>query len=171
MAATILTPAHVSSYKALMLHAYEHAADAFTSTLEEGVEQADWWWTERIAHPHGISVAFGEFEGDELVGTVGLEFSPKTKLAHKALVVSLYVHPAARGKGCARALMQGAIRFCREWQDIRSVQLEVTETNTPAVALYQSLGFVAYGAEPMAMLTPSGFKSKLLMWLHLPVGA
>ena len=151
-----------------MLHAYEHAADAFTSTPEERAKESDAWWIKRIAHPEGLTVAFGYCEGKSLVGTVALEFSAKPKTKHKALVVGMYVMPAARGKGAARALLQAAIQFCRERGDIRAVQLEVTEGNTPAVSLYESLGFIAYGVEPMAVLTPSGFRSKLHMWLRLP---
>ena len=33
--------------------------------------------------------------------------------------------------------------------------------------LYESLGFQPYGVEPMAVLTPNGFKSKVHMWLNL----
>lgn len=35
MQITRLTPADAMAYKALMLHAYEHAADSFTSTPQE----------------------------------------------------------------------------------------------------------------------------------------
>ena len=36
-------------------------------------------------------VAFGDFEGSSLVGTVALEFSAKPKTKHKALVIGMYV--------------------------------------------------------------------------------
>ncbi len=151
-----------------MLHAYEHAADAFTSTPEERAKEPDAWWVKRIAHPEGMTVAFGYFEGHRLVGTVALEFSEKPKTKHKALIIGMYVLPPSRGNGSARALLQAAVQFCRQRGDIRAVQLEVTEGNRPAVTLYESLGFTAYGLEPMAVLTPTGFKSKLHMWLNLP---
>ena len=60
------------------------------------------------------------------------------------------------------------MQFCVEREDIRVIQLEVTEGNVPAHALYESLGFKAFGVEPMAVLTPSGFRSKVHMWLSLP---
>ncbi len=37
--------------------------------------------------------------------------------------------------------------------------------------LYRSVGFQMYGTEPMAILTPSGYKGKVLMWLPLQRGA
>jgi RimJ/RimL family protein N-acetyltransferase len=164
----VLTASDAASYKALMLHAYEYAADAFTSTPEERAKEPDEWWIKRIAHPEGMTVAFGDFEGESLVGTVALEFSAKPKTKHKALLVGMYVRPPSRGNGSARALLQAAIQFCKEREDIRAVQLEVTEGNAPAVTLYESVGFTAYGVEPMAVLTPTGFRSKVHMWLSLP---
>ena len=80
-----------------MLHAYEHAADAFTSTPEERTKESDEWWVKRIAHPEGMTVAFGDFDGKNLVGTVALEFSAKPKTKHKALVVGMYVLPLLSG--------------------------------------------------------------------------
>ena len=151
-----------------MLHAYEHAADAFTSTPEERAQESDEWWVKRIAHPEGMTVAFGDFPGKNLVGTVALEFSAKPKTKHKALVVGMYVLPSSRGKGSARALLKAAIQFCTRRGDISVIQLEVTEGNSPAVSLYESLGFTSYGLEPMAVLTPTGFRSKVHMWLRLP---
>ena len=59
-------------------------------------------------------------------------------------------------------------RYLASGGDIRAVQLEVTEGNVPAIALYESLGFTAYGVEPLAVLTPGGFRSKVHMWLALP---
>lgn len=168
MTVVVLAAWDAAPYKALMLHAYEHAADAFTSTPEERAKEPDEWWVNRIAHPEGMTVAFGDFEDGSLVGTVALEFSAKPKTKHKALVVGMYVLPRSRGNGTARALLQAAIQFCKERGDIRAVQLEVTEGNTPAVTLYESLGFKAYGVEPMAVLTATGFRSKVHMWLSLP---
>lgn len=168
MTVQILTAAHATSYKALMLHAYEHAADAFTSTPQERAREPDAWWLQRIAHPEGLTVAFGHFVPAGLVGTVALEFSAKPKTRHKALVVGMYVLPGERGRGCGRDLLQAAIEFCKARGDIRAVRLEVTEGNTPAIALYESLGFKTFGVEPLAVLTPSGFRSKVHMWLAMP---
>ena len=168
MTVVVLAASDAAPYKALMMHAYEHAADAFTSTPQERAKEPDEWWIKRIAHPEGLTVAFGDFEGERLVGTVALEFSAKPKTKHKALVVGMYVLPPSRGKGSARALLQAATQFCTERGGIRAAQLEVTEGNTPAVTLYESLGFTAFGVEPMAVLTPTGFMSKVHMWLSLP---
>ena len=59
------------------------------------------------------------------------------------------------------------IDHCVVRDDISVMQLEVTEGNEPAVSLYHEHGFMPYGLEPMAVLTPTGFKSKIHMWLRL----
>jgi RimJ/RimL family protein N-acetyltransferase len=49
----------------------------------------------------------------------------------------------------------------------------VTEGNEPAIRLYQSLGFRAWGTEPQAIRTPGGFRGKVHMMMSLggPAGA
>jgi GNAT superfamily N-acetyltransferase len=67
----------------------------------------------------------------------------------------------------ARALLQAAIEFGKDRGGIGFVQLEVIDGNTPALSLYESFGFQSYVVEPMAVLKPTGFKSKVHMWLDL----
>jgi GNAT superfamily N-acetyltransferase len=167
MKITRLTPADTMAYKALMLYAYQHAADSFTSTPQERALEHDSWWLNRIADPAGLSVVWGAFSGQALVGTVSIEFSAKVKTRHKALVVAMFVHEDFRGQGLARQLMQAVVQHGKTLQDLRLLQLEVTQGNAAAERLYQSLGFQAYGVEPMAVLTANGFKSKVHMWLDL----
>lgn len=163
-----LTAAHLAPYKALMLHAYDAAADAFTTTAAERARAPDAWWLQRIADPQGLSQAFGAFAGDDLVGTVTVEFSAKPKTRHKALVIGMFVHESARGLGAGRALMQAALAAAAARPGVQTVTLTVTEGNGPAVALYESCGFRAFGVEPMAIATPEGFRGKVHMWLRLP---
>ena len=54
---------------------------------------------ERIANPTGLTMGFGAFDGDALVGTVALEFSAKPKTRHKALLVAMFLHEDHRGTG------------------------------------------------------------------------
>lgn len=163
----VLSAADAPRYRALMLHAYEHAADAFTSTAEERAREPDTWWVRRVADPAGMTAAFGAVQGADLVGTVALEFSAKPKTQHLALVVGMYVMPGWRGQGLARQLLQAAIDHCVDRGDILALQLTVTEGNDAASRLYRELGFSQFGLEPLALLTPSGFKSKQHMWRRI----
>lgn len=151
-------------YRALMLHAYEAAADAFTSTPQERAAEPLSWWVARLADPLGLSHAFGAFLGDQLLGTVTLEFSAKPKTRHKAHLIGMFVAQAARGCGAGRALLQAAMGLAGGRPGVRVVTLTVTEGNAPAIALYESFGFQAFGVEPLAIATPGGFKAKVHMW-------
>ncbi len=154
-------------YRTLMLEAYELAADAFTSTANERASESETYWIKRIADPAGISLAFGAFEGQELIGTVALEFSAKPKTRHKALVIGMYVKPQARGRGAGGALLQAAVQHAKSQDGILLLTLTATEGNEPAINLYRTAGFEVFGTEPLAILTPSGYKAKVHMWLPL----
>ncbi|OYU11685.1 MAG: GNAT family N-acetyltransferase [Comamonadaceae bacterium PBBC1] len=162
-----LTAAHAMAYKALMLHAYEHAADSFTSTPQERALEADSWWLRRIDNPSGLTWVWGAFADAELVGTVTVEYAAKTKTRHKGLIMAMFVHENFRAQGLARKLMRAAVEHGLARQGLRVLQLEVTQGNAPAEKLYQSLGFVPFGVEPMAVWTPDGYRSKVHMWLDL----
>ncbi|WP_291913466.1 GNAT family N-acetyltransferase [Limnohabitans sp.] len=162
-----LTAAHAMAYKALMLHAYEHAADSFTSTPQERALEPDSWWRGRIDDPSGLTWVWGAFAEAELVGTVSVEYAAKTKTRHKGLIVAMFVREHFRGQGLARKLMRAAVEHGMARQGLRVLQLEVTQGNTHAERLYQSLGFEPFGVEPMAVWTPDGYRSKVHMWLDL----
>lgn len=150
-----------------MLHAYEAAADAFTSTAEERTTESESWWVRRIADPAGLSAAFGAFEGGELVGAVTVEFASRPKTKHKAHLIGMFVSESARGRGVGKALVAAAVNCARARDGILVVTLTVTEGNAPATRLYEASGFKTFGVEPMAIATSSGLKSKVHMWLPL----
>jgi ribosomal protein S18 acetylase RimI-like enzyme len=82
---------------------------------------------------------------DALVGYVRLK--PPTHLpenAHVTHVAGLAVHPAARRRGVAVALMTAAEPFARA-RGARKLSLRVLSTNQPAMRLYERLGFKREG--------------------------
>lgn len=164
MLITVLTEEDVGRYRALMLEAYAQAPDAFTSTLDERAAEPLSWWARRIAGANGMTAVFGAFEGQELIGTVAVEFSERPKTRHKAHLLGMYVKPTVRGLGTGRKLVEAVLDYLRRRPGIASVGLTVTEGNKSATKLYLRAGFVEFGTEPMAILTPSGYKAKVHMW-------
>lgn len=59
----------------------------------------------------------------------------------------LFVHEAFRRQGMARAIMQAAIDLARQLTK-GMIYLSCRRTNGPALALYRSLGFQNYEAQP-----------------------
>ena len=164
MTVVVLTAADVPRYRELMLEAYAQSPDAFTSTPEERAAEPPSWWVRRVVDPAGLTVAFGAFREQELVGTVALEFSAKPKTRHKAHLIGTYVKPIARGTGAGRALVDAALDHLSGRPAVSTVVLTVTQGNEPAIRLYRAAGFMEFGVEPMAILTPGGYRAKVHMW-------
>jgi len=61
--------------------------------------------------------------------------------ADELLIDGIVVHPAMRGQGVGTRLLQAACDRARE-KGLRSVRLEVVDTNPRARRLYERLGFV-----------------------------
>lgn len=125
----------------IRLAALADSPDAFATTHEEASAYADAVWADRAAEgAHGEDQAtFLAFDaGGTAVGlVVGLTDSEDASGSH---LVSLWVHPDARGKGLASKLTAEVI----DWSvssGFRHLRLWVTETNTAARTLYESLGF------------------------------
>lgn len=166
-----LTAADAPAYRALMLEAYAQAADAFTSTAEERAGEPLAWWVARIGTADGLQQCFGAFEAGQLVGSVALEFAHKPKTRHTALLIGMYVRPGARRLGAGRALLQAAVAAAAARPGLRLLSLTVTEGNEAALGLYRAAGFVAWGVQPLAIRTPSGYKGKVHMAMQWPDGA
>lgn len=83
------------------------------------------------------ATCFGAFDGTDLIGSVSLEADDEPG---QISIASLVVHPDHQRRGVARALVDQVLRHGRG--DTFSVC--TTAANAPALALYQSMGFVAY---------------------------
>lgn len=81
---------------------------------------------------------------------------------------SFLVAESARGRGVGRALAEHVVAWHRE-QGFRGIQFNaVVETNTAAVRLWQSLGFVIVGTVPGAFRSAShGYVGLHVMHLDL----
>jgi GNAT superfamily N-acetyltransferase len=94
---------------------------------------------------HEGQAVFGQFDGADLIGTVGLIRASKVKQRHKATIWGMYVLPRARNKGVGRALLDAAIQHARGW-GLDHLQLSVTEAALTAKRLYEAAGFSTVGA-------------------------
>ncbi|MGH9203991.1 MAG: GNAT family N-acetyltransferase [Vicinamibacterales bacterium] len=120
----------------------------------------------REAFQNISQATFGAFAPD-LVGIVGIGRDSHRKAAHKAHVWGLYVKASQLRTGVGRLLMITALRFARKLPGVTHVHLGVAESNAPAVHLYESLGFVAWGMEPDALQIDGGLIAERHMVLDL----
>jgi ribosomal protein S18 acetylase RimI-like enzyme len=167
-----LLPADVVAYRALMLEAYGNDPEAFTSSVAERAALPLSWWEKRLDPAvDADEVTWGAFDGQALVGVVGLGFLMREKERHKAHLFGMYVRPAVRGRRLGRALVEAALAGARARAGIRVVSLTVTEGNVAAETLYARCGFERFGVEPMAVCVGGRDLGKVYMACALGVGA
>ncbi|MDH4122276.1 MAG: ribosomal protein S18-alanine N-acetyltransferase [Deltaproteobacteria bacterium] len=78
-----------------------------------------------------------------------------SQAADQAELLRVGVVPACRRRGTARLLVTELTRLLRN-QGVRQLFLEVHQSNAPAIALYQSLGFSQTGRRPGYYTHPPG---------------
>jgi GNAT superfamily N-acetyltransferase len=119
----------------IRLQALRDAPDAFASTYarEIAFEQAEW---HRRATRDGSFLAY--LHDGELAGLAG-GFEEEPGVVE---LVSMFVRPQARGHRVGEALVDAVAVWARG-RDAKSVHLWVTETNKPALRLYERCGFTA----------------------------
>lgn len=114
-----MLPAHVKQVKVLLDTCFGESAwtmDALCSQLEKLDSRC--------------TVAI---EDDTVIGFLAFE-----QVVDEGSIVEVAVHPDCRRRGIARSLITSAINST---DGLHSVFLEVRESNTPAIKLYESLGF------------------------------
>ncbi|WP_369360561.1 GNAT family N-acetyltransferase [Streptomyces sp. cg2] len=114
-------------YRTLRLAALADAPEAFGSTLEQEQAFTEEAWRERLARRN----QFVAEDGDRARGLIGIvPDAPGT-----AQLVSMWVHPAARGRGAADLLVRAVLQWASD-HGIPQVELWVTEGNGHAERLY-----------------------------------
>ena len=90
----------------------------------------------------------GRLNGD-IAGSMQLSFYPPNNEAQKTIakIKSHFVAPWARGYGLAKAMIDYAIVKSKENNKI-NIQLDIRETQTAAIQLFESKGFIRWGENP-----------------------
>jgi ribosomal protein S18 acetylase RimI-like enzyme len=78
-----------------------------------------------------------ELDG-RVVGMTSVRLTPSNRA--RANLFAMWVEPAARRRGVARAILEAAVSWA-ESKGAREMDLRVTETNEAATRLYRTAGF------------------------------
>jgi ribosomal protein S18 acetylase RimI-like enzyme len=139
------------AFQSLRLQGLQECPTAFASSFDEECDLLLAAVAERLGKRSDRAI-FGAFPGHDLVGVVGLKREDLRKLSHKAHIWGMYVTPTARKRGVGRQLVTKALSFALSELGVRQVSLGVNAANKAAIALYQRMGFKAFGREPCFML-------------------
>lgn len=144
--------------RTIRLRALADAPYAFASTLdrEHARSEDDWRRWAAGDSSSGGGATFAATDEDRWMGLV----SCFVEDAHPNAVhlVSMWVDPAARGRGVGRRLVEAVVEWARE-QGARAVHLWVADGNDAALALYRKAGFEPTGdrmplpSDPLVMET------------------
>ena len=131
-----------------VLHAVVHDGAGVSFVVPFSLDDGREFWLDRVlpglkARTRRALVA--RWDG-RIVGTVQLEFPWPPNQPHRAEVAKLLVHPVARRRGIARALMVAVEGLARS--ENRTLLTLDTWTGGAAEQLYKSLGYVTVGVIP-----------------------
>lgn len=124
----------------IRLEALEDTPDAFTATFDDELNLTESDWRSRLERDSSITfVAFAE--KNLAVGlVVGSDYD------NQAGLFSMWVNSSYRGQGIAGDLVDSVIQWARNGGYLH-LFLDVADTNTSAIALYEGKGFFATGAK------------------------
>jgi len=170
LAIRALRAGDLAQYRAVRLRALAEHPEAFTSSAEEeATPEGDARMARRLEPvpqaPHdGV---LGAFDGDTLLGTIGLMVDMRAKVRHRGHVIGMYVVPERAREGIGRALLDAQIERARAIHGLDSLVLTVTAGNDGARGLYERAGFAVVGRDPGAVRVGGRAYDKLLMHRQL----
>lgn len=153
-----------------VLHAVVHIGAGVSFVVPFSIADARAFWVDKVlpgvrARTRRVLVARWN---DRIVGTVQLDLAVPPNQLHRAEVTKLLVHPDARRRGIARALMIALERTALSAG--RTLLTLDTWTDGHAELLYRSLGYVTVGVIPRfarGSLTPE-LEPTTIMYKELP---
>ncbi|MBO9136738.1 GNAT family N-acetyltransferase (plasmid) [Rhizobium sp. B230/85] len=141
-----ITADEIDVFRSIRLEALRCEPASFASRFEDWQFLPDWEWRQRLNDP--IFVAFGKCEP---IGMMGLVRLRPRKMAHRAMLVSVYVRKSERGAGVALALLNVVSDYARSL-GILQLELAVNAENSPALRFYQRHEFIEIGRIPCGLL-------------------
>ncbi|MBK9546168.1 MAG: GNAT family N-acetyltransferase [Dehalococcoidia bacterium] len=152
----MIRPANIQDAAALADLRY-----AFRAEMRQPLESRDQFlvrcvpWMESRLVSNSTWFCWVAEEGGAVVASLWLSLiekipNPGVELEWHAYITSVYVHPASRGRGVARAMLDAAMAFSRE-RGVDSVILWPSELSRP---LYARHGFRQPGDMLEAVLDP-----------------
>jgi len=146
------------SFRRIRLEALRVEPSAFASTIEDWEPRPEEDWRRRLAQ----NPVLAAFRDGEPVGVMGLARERSSRMAHRAVIIMVYVRASERGSGLAAALLDALMEHARTI-GIRQLELAVSVENPAAIRFYARHGFSEIGRIPGAFREADKDVDELLM--------
>ena len=140
---TQLAPADWKLFCSLRLQAIQEVPSGFADTLTETLRISEEEWRRRLTLPFG-RVFIGKIN-NTVVGMLAVTFFEKTKLRHRAKLLSYFVLPTERGKGIGEQLMLHVLAWLQKRPTIVKVESSVNEGREASLRAHLKCGFKLIG--------------------------
>lgn len=158
-----LRPGEGAALRAIRLQALADSPAAFGSTLDETEARPMAYWENRAvqnAAGEESIIVIAETE-DGWIGLAG-SYLDETEPGKSCDLISMWVHPAHRGQGVGKQLVESVVDWARE-RGLERVSLWVTESNASAIALYTRCGFMSTGETQPLPSNPALFEQRMVL--------
>ncbi|MCU4577957.1 GNAT family N-acetyltransferase [Acinetobacter courvalinii] len=157
----ILGVDELNDFREIRLSALAKAPEMFGSTYDVEIVKPLSFFQSCLSN----STIFGVYHKDRIIGLAALIQESGIKLAHKAVLSSVFIEPEFQSQGIATALLRAVIAYSQA--QVEQVLLTVAADNQSAIKLYQKMGFEMYEVEKKALKNNNEYTDELLMKLFL----
>ena len=162
-----LAPDDAPVYRDLRLEALRRHPSAFANSIDRETEIPPDRWPGRLQR---VAV-FGAWQDHRLVAMAACptakDFDNAVHTHHKGLSYRRLREARGAGPWLGGAVCRAAIEHARTLPGIDQIMTAINSANGPALALYQSLGFVAWGRQPRALKVDGAYHDEIEMALLL----
>lgn len=148
-------------FKAIRLESLSAEPGAFASSYAQWACFSDDEWRSRLVDP--VLVAF---DCAEPIGMMALRLNKPAKMAHRAVLTSVYIRTSYRRTGAAEMLLHATIS-CARRSGIRQIELGVRNDNMAARRFYARGGFQMICNIPCGYWDEQGAVDETLMLLQI----
>jgi RimJ/RimL family protein N-acetyltransferase len=100
----------------------------------------------------------------EFCSVAGFYRDRRAKMRHRGTVWGVFTRPGYRRLGLSRRVLETAVRHASAMEGLELLHLSVSVEAPGAQALYESLGFTAWGREPRAVMVDGRQVDEIHMW-------
>ena len=146
------------AWRSVRLAALTNAPDAFGSRLQDWVDAPEDPWRQRLSIPGAIDLL--AFDADENAAVGMATGTPDEDNGNRAQLISMWVDPAARGRGVATALITAIAHWAARY-GAATLALSVMPDNAAARRTYEKNGFIM--SRESCDLLPDGWPELVML--------